>query len=89
MKAILLALLCMTLLPSCKKPEGKWEALEDVRVFKEADEADELKFIVEKGGICELGGERVVKSFMYREIACNQGTGWIAYEGGYPFRKMD
>ena len=68
---------------------GRWETLENTQVFKEANEADALKFVLRKGSTCALGAERVVKAFMYREIECSQGTGWIAYEGGYPLRKVD
>ncbi len=89
MKRLLLIFVCMTMLPGCKRPEGRWEALKDVPVFKDADEADALKFILPKVDICALGEEQVVKAFMYRKVECSQGTGWIAYEGGYPFRKID
>ena len=89
MKAFLLSLLCMVMLPGCQQPDGTWEALENIPVFKEANEADALKFVLRKGSTCALGAERVVKAFMYREIECSQGTGWIAYEGGYPLRKVD
>jgi hypothetical protein len=89
MKKFLLLFFCMAMLSGCKKPDGKWEALQDVPVFKEADETDELKFILRKGDICALGEERIVKAFMYRKIECSQGTGWITYQGGYPLKKID
>ena len=89
MKSLLLPILFMALLPGCKKPDEQWEALEDVPVFKEANEADEVKFILNKKATCALGEERVAKAFMYRKVECSQGTGWIVYKGGYPFKRVD
>jgi hypothetical protein len=77
------------LLLGCQQPAGRWEALSDVRVFEEANDADKLKFILSKGEICSLGREQIAKAFMYREIRCAQGTGWVIYEGGYPFKELE
>lgn len=77
------------LLVGCEKPSGKWEATQDVSVFKEANDADELKFVVQKGEICALGREQIAKAFMYREVHCDAGSGWIINSGGYPFKKIE
>lgn len=71
----------------CQKPSGQWEALRDVPVFKDANDADELKYVVKKGEVCALGKERIAKEYMYREIRCDQGEGWIAKESQYPFKE--
>jgi hypothetical protein len=84
---ILVSLACLLL--GCQKPGGRWRATEDVTVFKDANEANELQYIVKKGDVCALGKERVVKVFMYREIVCGQLEGWVMYDRGYPFEKMD
>ena len=81
----LLLLTATLLLHGCSKPEGKWHATQDVPVFRAADEADEVAFVVRKGETCALGRAQIVKAFMYREAACAQGKGWILYEAGYPF----
>ncbi|WP_169803998.1 hypothetical protein [Herbaspirillum rubrisubalbicans] len=54
-------------------------------VFKAADEADEPAFLLRQGETYALGREQIVKAFMYREVSCPQGKGWIIYEAGYPF----
>ncbi len=84
---ILLAILYTLSLFGCSKPEGRWRATQDVTVFKAADEADEVAFTLRKGETCALGREQVVKAFMYREVNCRQGRGWILYEAGYPFAR--
>ncbi|MCP1576858.1 MULTISPECIES: hypothetical protein [Herbaspirillum] len=81
----LLLLLSVLSLPGCSQPEGTWQATQDVTVFKAADEADEPAFLLRKGETCALGREQIVKAFMYREVSCPQGKGWIIYEAGYPF----
>jgi len=58
-------------------------------VFIAADETDKPAFIARLGERCALGKELVVKAFMYREIACQQGKGWILYQSGYPFIRED
>lgn len=89
MRKFALILFCTLFAFGCQKPAGRWRALEDVSVFCDANEANEIKFTVKKGDICALGQERVVKIFMYKEIACDQGNGWIMYSNGYPFEKLD
>lgn len=89
MKKLLLVLSSLVVLLGCEKPGGRWRALEDVPVFKDANEEDQFKFTVEKGEICALGQERVVKVFMYKEISCDKGRGWVMYSKGYPFEKID
>ena len=84
---LLLPILCTLSLLGCSKPEGRWRATQDVSVFKAADEADEVAFILRKGEPCALGREQVVKAFMYREVNCAQGRGWTLYEAGYPFAR--
>lgn len=79
----------MLSLLACSKPGGTWRAIQDVQVFKAPDEADELAFIVRQGGRCTLGQEQVAKAFMYRELTCPQGKGWILYQAGYPFVRED
>lgn len=82
---LLLPILCTLSLLGCSKPEGRWRATQDVSVFKAADEADEVAFTLRRGETCALGREQVVKAFMYREVNCAQGRGWLLYEAGYPF----
>lgn len=82
---LLLPILCTLSLFGCSKPEGRWQATQDVSVFKAADEGDEAAFTLRRGETCALGREQVVKAFMYREVNCAQGRGWILYEAGYPF----
>ncbi|UWE17981.1 hypothetical protein [Herbaspirillum huttiense] len=82
---LLLLLLTVSFLCACTRTDGTWQATQDVQVFKAADEADEMVFIARQVERCALGREQVVKAFMYREIACQQGQGWIPYQSGYPF----
>lgn len=89
MKKLFLTLSCLVLLAGCERPSGRWRAIEDVPVFKDADEANQLEFTVEKGGVCALGHERAVKVFMYKQISCDRGVGWVMYSNGYPFEKID
>jgi len=70
---------------ACSKPEGTWRATQHTPVFTAADETDKPAFIVRRSEQRALGRELVVKAFMYREIACQQGQGWILYQSGYPF----
>lgn len=74
---------------ACSKPEGTWRAMQDTPVFTPADEADRPAFIARLGERCALGKELVVKAFMYREIVCQQGKGWILYQSGYAFIRED
>ena len=89
MKSLFSAVSCLFLLFGCQKPSGRWEALEQIPVFKKADEADEIKYVLEKGEVCALGAEQIVKVFMYRQVSCRKGKGWIRYDDGYPLRKID
>lgn len=89
MKGPILILFSLIFMAGCQKPSGKWEAQKDVAVFKDANEADKLKYTIKKGEVCALGREQVVKVFMYREVSCDKGDGWLVYKGGYPFEKID
>ena len=50
-----------------------------------AERASEEQMKAAAAFICALGREQVVKAFMYREVNCARGRGWILYEAGYPF----
>ena len=77
----------LTLLSACQQPSGKWVALQDTNVYKHPDDADVIIFSVKKGDVCALGQERMAKIYLYREIKCKQGVGWISYP--YPFKLVE
>lgn len=89
MKNIFSVISCVFFLFGCQKPSGRWEVVKETPVFKKADEADEIHYVLEKGEVCALGVEQVVKVFMYRQVSCPKGEGWIRYDGGYPVRRID
>jgi hypothetical protein len=89
MKTKLIALFSTLFLLGCEKPSGKWQALKDTPVFNEAEDLEETKYTVKMGEICALGREQVAKIYMYRQVKCAQGKGWIMYEGSYAFQKLE
>lgn len=60
-------------------------ATNQVDVYKNADEKDEVIFSIDQGKTCLLGKETVVKAFKYRQIKCDKGQGWVVYP--YPFKE--
>lgn len=85
----LLMFACVLCLVGCENPSGQWQALKDVAVVGSAEDLEEPIYIVKKGELCALGREQVAKIYMYRQVECIQGKGWVMYEGDYPFHKIE
>lgn len=61
------------------EPIGRWEATQRVEVYETNDHSLITVFIVEKGEICAISEEVLIrKDLGYKQVSCSKGEGWIA-----------
>jgi hypothetical protein len=59
-------------------PVGRWEVTEREEVYKENDHPLAIAFTLEKGEICAISDQVLIRKDMgYRKVSCAQGSGWI------------
>lgn len=87
MKTSLLLFLSMLFAGCQEPPEGKWEAIERVEVYRN-DDSFKVLFYILPGEVCSLSPEwDAKKAAGYKRVICEKGEGWIMDDT--PFKRVD
>ena len=77
MKILLVLFVCMLLSGCWSSPEGRWEAVERVEVYRN-DDSFKVVFYISRGEVCSISPRwEINKAAAYKKVVCEKGVGWI------------
>jgi hypothetical protein len=75
----IIPLFCAIIMCACsEQPPELWIAKEDVPAYRsKSDSFDKIYFVIKPGDACVKLQEYMDKDFLYTELLCKKGQGWI------------